>query len=174
MFNVGSIQKHKWSNIIRWIFFVSNCFLTAICFCSCSTINSSDNLSELIRTFEHATIVLPKHINPADPFSSKRVLIDKIANIKNEINNIPSDNSIPLIIYLHGCYGREPNDFPTFQFLARNGYAVLAPDSYAREYRPVSCDPESCRGGLFRAALSFRLAEAKYAYEEAVNAMGGQ
>ena len=68
---------------------------------------------------------------------------------------------------MHGCYGRSPNDFPIFQFLARNGYAVLAPDSYAREYRPISCDPESFRGGLFRGALSFRLAEAKYAYDEA-------
>jgi dienelactone hydrolase len=167
MFDKECVSIREWSKIFRFIFLASNCFLTTICFSSCSTINSSNNPSELIRTFEHATIVIPKHINPADPFSSKRVLIDEVKNIKNELNNIPSDNALPLIIYLHGCYGRSPNDFPTFQFLARNGYAVLAPDSYAREYRPISCDPESRRGGLFRGALSFRLAEAKYAYDEA-------
>ncbi|MBT8350981.1 MAG: dienelactone hydrolase family protein, partial [Deltaproteobacteria bacterium] len=112
------------------------------------------------------TIVIPKHINPDDPLSSIRVLTDEVRYVKKELDNIPSGSAIPLIIYMHGCGGSGGiDDFRTFHFLANKGYAVLAPNSFAREYKPRSCDPETYTGGFHRGVLGFRLAEAQYAHE---------
>ena len=130
---------------------------------SCATIKRSNSPEELARTFNNAIIVIPKHDNPHDPFASKRVLVDEVKNVKKTFEGIPADSSIPLIIYMHGCGGKF--DFWMFNFLAHNGYAVLAPNSFAREYKPKSCIPETVTGGLHRGVLSFRLAEANYAHE---------
>jgi dienelactone hydrolase len=144
---------------------ISICFLAAFWSSSCATMNKTNNPEELARTFDRATIVIPKHLNPDDPLSSKRVLTDEVINIKKELDNIPSDSAIPLIIYMHGCGGGGLIDYRTYHFLANNGYAVLAPNSFAREYKPRSCDPETYTGGFHRGALGFRLAEAEYAHE---------
>jgi dienelactone hydrolase len=146
---------------------ISICFLAAFWSSSCAMVNRNNKPEELARTFDRATIVIPKHLNPDDPLSSKRVLTDEVISIKKEIENIPSDRAIPLIIYMHGCDGLGMIDFRTFHFLARNGYAVLAPNSFARKYKPRSCDPETYKSGFHRGVLGFRLAEAKYAHEAA-------
>ena len=153
---------------MRFFIRVSICFFAAFWSSSCAMLDKTNNPEELARTFERATIVIPKHINPDDPLSSKRVLIDEVMWIKKELDNIPSDSAIPLIIYMHGCYGGGGvNEFRTYRFLAHNGYAVLAPNSYARKSKPISCDPKTYRAGFHRGVLGFRLAEAKYAHEAA-------
>ena len=79
------------------------------------------------------------------------------------------DKKIPLVLYLHGCAGFDWHTNHDISFLLRNGYAVLAPNSNARKYRPTSCDPMTLVGGLFRGILAFRLAEAGHAHEAAKN-----
>jgi hypothetical protein len=47
------------------------------------------------------------------------------------------------------------------------GYAVVLPDSYARKYKPKSCDLTTITPGLHRGVLAWRHAEADYAIKQA-------
>ncbi len=69
----------------------------------------------------------------------------------------------PAIVYMHGCAGRGVADRTTGEFLAKAGYIVVQPDSFARAYKPKSCDPRTRRGGLHRDAVAWRRAEAAHA-----------
>jgi dienelactone hydrolase len=90
-------------------------------------------------------------------------------NAKEDLAKRVGEKKIPLVIYLHGCsrFGWSTNN--DISFLLRNGYAVLAPNSFARKYKPTSCDSATHTGGLHRGVLDFRLAEASYAHEAAKN-----
>lgn len=168
MSKVEIVKPQKWFKELKWFLRVPICLLAVFWSSSCATIGKTNNPEELTRTFERATIVIPKHINPNDPLSSKRVLTDEVRYIKKELDNIPSGSDIRLIIYMHGCgTSGGMNDFRLFHFLANNGYAILAPNSFARKYKPRSCDPETYTGGFHRGVLGFRIAEAQYAYEAA-------
>jgi dienelactone hydrolase len=89
--------------------------------------------------------------------------------VGQELANLAGDKKIPLVIYLHGCDGLNFQSYADIDLLLRNGYAVLAPDSFARKYKPQSCDPRTYTGGLHRGVLDFRLAEAGYAHEATKN-----
>ena len=52
----------------------------------------------------------------------------------------------PTIIFSHGCTGLGRGNLRYMRLLARAGYAVIAPDSFARRYRPETCDPSRHRG----------------------------
>lgn len=52
----------------------------------------------------------------------------------------------PTVIFVHGCAGLGRGNLRYMRFLARAGYAVIAPDSFARRYRPETCDPSRHRG----------------------------
>jgi dienelactone hydrolase len=68
-----------------------------------------------------------------------------------------------LILYAHGCDGLSEISRETGRFLARAGYVLVAPDSFARLTKPVSCDPTRRIAGLHRAALRWRQDELRYA-----------
>lgn len=70
---------------------------------------------------------------------------------------------LPVVLYLHGCTGIERRDF--LADLARAGYAVIAPDSMARRFRPLQCDPETRTGGYNLFVYDFRQAEISYALQ---------
>ena len=42
---------------------------------------------------------------------------------------------------------------------------MIAADSFSRRNKPQSCDPSRLQGGLHRKVLSWRIAEAKHAYD---------
>ena len=73
----------------------------------------------------------------------------------------------PAIVFLHGCSGIGEGTYTRINFLAANGYAVIAPPSLAREKYPQSCDPENLRGGLYRGTLKMRQFDAGYAIAKA-------
>ena len=62
----------------------------------------------------------------------------------------------PTVIYLHGCTGFWSGTKTRIDFLARNGYAVIAPASLARLKYPQSCRPRTHQGGLYRPTLKMR------------------
>jgi len=130
---------------------------------------AANNPEELVRTFDRAIIAIPsKYLNP-DDFSTSWCMWGLVENVRDELDKIPADSEIPLVIYMHGCAGMGISGRRDIEFLARNNYAVLAPDSFARKYKPKSCDPRTYTGGLHRGVLGFRLAEARYAHEVARN-----
>ena len=69
----------------------------------------------------------------------------------------------PVIVYLHGCTGL--GQFQFFRRLAHAGYVVVAPDSMARRYRPLQCDPKTRTSGYNLFVYDFRRAEISYAVQ---------
>ena len=73
----------------------------------------------------------------------------------------------PTAIYLHGCTGVWSGTYTRINFLARNGYAVIAPVSFARQKYPKSCDAQRHQGGFYRSTLLMRHNDAGYAIAKA-------
>ncbi|MGI9227966.1 MAG: dienelactone hydrolase family protein, partial [Gammaproteobacteria bacterium] len=73
----------------------------------------------------------------------------------------------PTVIYLHGCSGVTEGTYARINFLATNGYAVIAPISLARKKYPKSCDPAQKVAGLYRGTLKMRQHDAGYAIAKA-------
>ncbi|MDP6709593.1 MAG: hypothetical protein QF893_24915, partial [Alphaproteobacteria bacterium] len=67
----------------------------------------------------------------------------------------------PTVLYLHGCAGLD--GLTPLRAMARRGFAVVAPDSFARRFRPRQCDPATLRGGRNVYVFDFRAAEISYA-----------
>ena len=74
---------------------------------------------------------------------------------------------LPTVIYLHGCDGIGTIGHGSARLLAEAGYAVIMPDSFAREHKPKSCDPQREVGGFHRGVLAWRQAEANQAIRKA-------
>lgn len=130
--------------------------------CDLSTLNSSESLnpsgwyeaeSDLARTFEHAMVLLPG----AGGGRPRAVRMRDLAAAA-----VPSE-PLPTVLYLHGCTGL--NRLSLLQELARQGFAVVAPDSFARRFRPLQCRPSTRTGGNNLFVYDFRMAEISYALQ---------
>ncbi len=84
-------------------------------------------------------------------------------SIQKRLEFASQRSKLPVVIYLHGCTGIENGTF--MRDLAAEGYAVIAPNSFARAFRPLQCDPRTTTGGRNRYIYDFRLAELTYALE---------
>lgn len=151
---------------------LSICFLLAALLAACATMGAANDPQELALTLEEALVFIPmkyvkEYFRTDDPLAVSLVLSKKYKDSRHALAKIPSEAKIPLVIYMHGCDGFSWLHYYDFDFLVRNNFAVLAPNSFARKYKPISCYPASRTGGLHRGALYFRLAEAKYAHEMA-------
>lgn len=73
----------------------------------------------------------------------------------------------PTVVYMHGCSGIWPGTIRRINFLAENGFAVVAPPSFAREKYPKSCDVDLHQGGLYRDTIKIRQNDARHAIEKA-------
>ncbi len=73
----------------------------------------------------------------------------------------------PTVIYLHGCTGVWAGTHERMEFLAGNGFLVIAPASLARVKYPMSCNPATFEGGMYRGTLRMRQFDAGYAIERA-------
>ena len=100
------------------------------------------------------------------PFRSGReVLFANLedGSVENRLEGLPRNTQLPVVLYVHGCTGIGSDGF--FRALARAGYVVIAPDSMARRYRPLQCDPETRTGGYNRFVYDFRLTEISFALD---------
>jgi dienelactone hydrolase len=149
------------------IFFLS----LAVLLCSCATMihGHVKDPEELARTLHEAVISLPDLYLKSDDFPAQAVFEYPaqavFGNVKEDLAKSLNGVKIPLIIYMHGCAGLGTSPYDDIPFLTQNKYAVLAPNSFARNYKPTSCNPLTHTGGLHREVLSYRLAEARYAHE---------
>lgn len=73
---------------------------------------------------------------------------------------------LPAIVYMHGCGGFWDASWFRLDWFAKQGFAVFAPDSFARAFYPRSCDPASLRSGLYRHTLTMRHHDLAYAIEQ--------
>ena len=129
---------------------------------------------------EHGVAAKKLSISSDDPeelartWSGSRVYIPGITRqIHTRMKSLPIDfkagkqGQFPLIIYLHGCSGFWWGTAQRANFFTQLGFAVIAPDSFARQEKPVSCVPSREQGGLHRGVLFMRQAEAVYTLSRA-------
>jgi hypothetical protein len=129
---------------------------------ACAAFKSTYDPDELGRTLDYALLEIPiVYLKKGNSTS----LGGYFKDVKPEFDKISSDKKIPLVIYLHGCDGIHLSVLKDMEFLVRNNYAVIVPDSFARNFRPKGCDPVTKKGGFFRGVLTMRLAEARHAHE---------
>ena len=139
-------------------------FLIAITVYGCAAINSVFDSDEVVRTLDNSLLEIPvMYLKKGNSIS----LGGYFKDAKSEFDKISSENQIPLVIYLHGCDGIRNEALRDMEFLVSNNYAVILPDSFARNFRPKGCNPSTKKGGFFRGALNMRLAEARHVHEVA-------
>lgn len=105
-----------------------------------------DRTAEVARTSEGARVYVPG-VGSAPLTSAAVALRDQL----------------PTVLYLHGCTGIGAGSERWARTLTTAGYAVVMPDSFAREYRRRNCDPTVFRTGVFPEAREMRQEEIKYA-----------
>ena len=143
--------------ILLFIFFSSfNALVTSADVKSESSCNEL-NCNEAKRTWDHAQVYIP-----SSPFIKKISMFELHKQMKAY-----KGDPLPVAIYLHGCSGFWAGSDIRGFFLAELGLVVIAPNSFAREYKPVSCIPNQFRGGLHRGTLALRQEEASYAISQA-------
>jgi poly(3-hydroxybutyrate) depolymerase len=87
--------------------------------------------------------------------------------LKTAPNKVKVDKPLPVVVYLHGCTGIDPDhDVRWGVFIKGLGYIAVLPDSMARPGRRPNCDPRTKRGGLFPQAHAMRQEEIRYALEQ--------
>lgn len=112
--------------------------------------------SEMARTWQAAVIRVPIQSG------SKSVSFEEL------LTRYASDGrKWPTVIYLHGCTGIWKGTHRRLKFLADNGFLVIAPASLARQKYPMSCNPKTFEGGMYRPTLKMRQADAGYAIAQA-------
>ena len=114
---------------------------------------------DIERTWSDALVVLPSETEESGP------LLARLSSgpAQRRLGSIPDGTRLPVAIYMHGCTGIGNLDF--LEEVAGAGIAVVAPDSFARAYRPLQCDPKTNTGGRNLFVYDFRLAELTYALE---------
>ena len=128
--------------------------LTALAACSLDN-GSFRYVSDVERTWIRGVVTLPAGVTGVEAVRGR------VVTTITKVNN--SNNTFPLVLYLHGCTGI--GNFSFFDRLASRGYVVIAPDSFARRLRPRQCDPAKTRGGNNLFVYDFRSAEITYALE---------
>ena len=113
--------------------------------------------AEMERAWQAALVRIPK--------SGGSYVSTTIAKLQER--STPPKGVWPTVIYMHGCAGIWPGTKTRITFLARNGYAAIAPASLARQKYPQSCRPATHEGGLYRPTLRMRKNDAGYAIAKA-------
>ena len=113
--------------------------------------------AEMERAWQAALVRIPK--------SGGGYVSTTIAELQE--GHISPEGVWPTVIYMHGCTGIWSGTKTRINLLARNGYAVVAPASFARLKYPQSCRPDTNQGGLYRPTLKMRQNDAGYAIAKA-------
>ena len=111
---------------------------------------------ELGRTWQASLVRLPHN---------HKVFAGQISDLPPE--GLSVEKQLPTVIYLHGCSGIWWRTYIRLDFFAENGFAVIAPASFARSKYPKSCDPATKRAGLYRETLKMRQYDALNAIKNA-------
>ena len=111
---------------------------------------------ELDRAWQAALVRIP---------DNHKVFAGQISDLPYEA--LLDKRKLPTVIYLHGCSGIWWGTYIRLDFFAENGFAVIAPASFARSKYPKSCDPATKRAGLYRETLKMRQYDALNAIHNA-------
>lgn len=129
----------------------------------CYLSRSADLPDELDRTWDAATVVVP--FSRLDPVLED--VVGTMAAVEHRLTAVRHQDRLPLVVFLHGCNGLHRGYRADLDFLRGHGWAVVAPDSFARAYKPRSCEWRSRSAGFHPGVIGFRLAEAEHAVARA-------
>ena len=148
-----------------------------LCLILCAGATAGSGLNASTRTFTPAEEMRSEDWN--DPVEMERVWQAALVRIPSPGNGhiettagdlhtlqLDPGKKFPAVVFLHGCGGIGKGTHTRINFLAANGYLVVAPPSMARKKYPQSCDRENLRGGLYRDTLKMRQYDAGYAIEK--------
>lgn len=113
--------------------------------------------SDIARTFDYAFVALPPRDGPQALVTRMR------APALAEYLAAAPGIRYPTVLFLHGCDGLA--GLNPLRAMARRGFAVVAPDSFARRFRPHQCDTVTRTGGQNLYVYDFRAAEISYALQ---------
>ena len=88
-----------------------------------------------------------------------------VANF-TQTGQAPTDK-LPTVIFLHGCAGQLAGEERRIQFFARNGFAVISPNSLERSKYPKSCRLFPKKAFMYRGHLPLRQYDVSHAIKEA-------
>ncbi len=128
-----------------------------------------DDPEELRRTIDAAIVAVPLEFMDGGEESTINSGAGRWYTVQAEVSRIRSDAKIPTVIYMHSCSGYGSAGMGHIHALVDHGYAVIAPNSFARTFKPLNCDPESRTFGTFPGAMAMRLAEAWAAHAFALS-----
>jgi len=114
--------------------------------------------TELQRTWDDARVFLPASTNAPNTRMHGKDLLENTTDI----------TGFPAVIHAHGCAGIDGASLEIGLFLSRAGYIAVQPDSFARQIKPISCDPSIPQGGLHRGVLAWRHEEIRFALKQLV------
>jgi hypothetical protein len=118
--------------------------------------NGTPTDADLRRTWEGAWVYLPA----SNGAGYRQTITDDLPTALRSLREKPHG----IILYAHGCDGLSEISASTGRFVAQAGYVLVAPDDFARQGKPVSCDPATHAGGLDRAVLGWRQDELRFAF----------
>ncbi len=137
-------------------------FLLVICFFLSGCVGGVDPKTldladEARRTFDSAYFMIQLKDEFIEGRMSDGFVQAKLSGLKNKR---------PTVVFAHGCSGLGRGNLRYMRLLARAGYAVIAPDSFARRYRPETCIPslrQAVKGAPFRRVGRMRQEEIRHA-----------
>ena len=84
-------------------------------------------------------------------------------------------DSLPVLIYLHGCAGINRDALNWASYISSLGFVVILPNSMARNGRVANCDPKLKKGnGAFPLARAYRQQEITYALNQVIDSPWAQ
>lgn len=118
------------------------------------------NRAELNRTWAQALVYLPEKVG-----GRFRRLLAITKPFTEELNSRPTKQKLLTILYLHSCEGLGHHR-EDLKRLSRLGFVVIAPDSFARQHRPLGCNEKREKFiRYFDIAAAFQKAELDYAVQ---------
>lgn len=125
----------------------------------------TDDPEQLDRTWQQGFLALPGSAFGADAKGLVGVTGEPVT--EERLASLPPDLRLPTIIYLHGCAGLGSTTLQMPELAERAGFAVIAPNSFARDMRLRNCDEATHSAGMFPAAWLYRRAELLHAVQRA-------
>lgn len=115
---------------------------------------------ELERTWGNALVSLPERLGGA----LGRLVRD--GRLEEAISQSNNAEKWPLILFMHYCEGLGHHR-EDMRRLAKLGFIVIGPDSFARQHRPLGCYEDRVKfNRYFDAAVAFQKAELDYAVQK--------
>jgi dienelactone hydrolase family protein len=115
---------------------------------------------ELDRTWQRALVYLPERLGSV----SGRLVQD--GRLEKAVSQVETRKKWPLILFMHYCEGLGHHR-EDIKRLSKLGFIVIAPDSFARNHRPLGCYEDREKFiRYFDAAVAFQKAELDYAVQK--------